>query len=144
MPVEKMSSFPEGLDQAPVLPSFTTRDDFAPVMRAVERSKMPTGLYGWGQFLYILTREPLKDGTTRWRLTRIDPRSDRIEGEVVVPSRANHLTVVPGPRAWAFIEKGPVKGFGRQDIPKILFVPSSRLEGATLPQTLCKAEELAK
>ena len=44
--------------------NFDRMDDSAPVMRVVEESEMPTGLYGWeGFFCVLLTRKPDGGGT---------------------------------------------------------------------------------
>lgn len=111
----------------PLLPVFDKPEDFPAVMRAVERSSMPAGLYGWKDHLYVLSREPNGD-ETRWSLSKIDPRADRVVSTVILPTRANHLTVVPGPAKWAFIEKGPVRGHLDQEARSILWVPSSQIE----------------
>lgn len=88
---------------------------------------MPTGLYSWGGDLFVTTR--LFDGkATRWTIAKIDPNTHRLAGVAIIPTNANHLTIAPGPRQWAFIEKGPVKGWNdNQDIHSILFVPADRL-----------------
>ena len=116
---------------SPLLPEFERRDDFATVMRTVERSAMPAGLYGWKGSLYVLRREP-KGNSTRWLLSRVDPKADhQIVSTIEIPARASHLTVVPGPSNWAFIEKGPVRGHRDQSVLGILYVPSSRIEGVS-------------
>lgn len=114
----------------PQLPTFTQREDFALVMRGIERSSMPVGLYAWGNDLYVLSRS-FKTNATTWRLSRVDPREDRIVSTVVLPSQANHLTVVPGAQEWAFIEKGPVRGQRDQDVNRVLFVPTRRILNAS-------------
>jgi hypothetical protein len=114
---------------APVLPSFIKPDDFPAVMRAVERSSMPVGLYGWGDSLYMLFRSPSAGGT-KWVMFKIDPEADRIVSSFEIPTQANHLTVVPGSKEWAFIEKGPVRRYKDQDVNGILFVATSRIQAA--------------
>lgn len=113
---------------APVLPSFVRPEDFPAVMRAVERSSMPVGLYGFDGFLYVLFRSP-SDGATKWVMRKVDPKADAIVASIDIPTRANHLTVVPGPKEWAFIEKGPARGHKDQDVNSVLFVPTSRVKG---------------
>jgi hypothetical protein len=140
--LEPLSAFPEGVGQSPILPAFITQEDFPPVMRKVEKSKMPAGLYGWDRFLYMLVREPARDGT-RWTIFKIDPRQDRIVDSTRIPTRANHLTIIPGPASWAVLEKGPVEGFGRQRIENVLFVPSGRLRG-DMPDSLCTVRNFRK
>ncbi len=110
-----------------LLPVFERAEDFPALMRAVERSSMPAGIYGWRDYLYVLSRAPNGNGT-RWTLSKIDPRADRLVSTVTLPAQANHLTVVPGPEKWAFIEKGPVRGYLDQEARSILWVPSAQIE----------------
>jgi hypothetical protein len=116
--------------ETPDLPSFDEWSEFAGVMAAVERSAMPAGLYGWDGQLYLLSRKPAGGGRTQWSLTRLDPESGQNLGTVVLPTTAHHLTVIPGPRAWAFLEKGPVLGRERQEIGSMLLVSAARLRGS--------------
>ncbi len=125
------------INQAPILPSFIRPEDFPAVMLAVERSSMPVGLYSWSNFLYMLSRKPGLGGGTTWLLQKIDPETDRIVSSFEIPTRANHLTVVPGPIEWAFIEKGPVRGFKDQDVNGIIFVPTRRIEKSS-GNNLCR------
>ena len=118
-----------GKEATPVLPSFMRPADFPAVMRAVERSSMPVGLYGWGDALYTLFRSP-SGGGTKWVMFKIDPEADRIISSFEIPTQASHLTVVPGPKEWAFIEKGPVRGYRDQDINGVLFAATSRIQTA--------------
>jgi len=128
--LEPIHAFPEGLNRrAPSLPEFFTFDDLVPVMSSVERSTMPTGLYGWEGSLFVLWRK-VEGRTSRWNLTKIDPQADRVVGTVSIATSASHLSVVPGPDSWAFIEKGPVRALGVQDIGTLLLVPSERLRVA--------------
>jgi hypothetical protein len=129
--LEFVTALPRGLEVNPDLPDFRRKEDLPSVMRAVEQSTMPTGLWGWDRHLYLLSRSPA--GTkTRWVLTKIDPRpgASRFVGSVVLPTQAHHLTVVPGRRWWALVEKGPVLGFGAQTIDSAVLVPSDALRGS--------------
>lgn len=103
--------------------------DFPRLMRRVERSSMPAGLYAWNGSLYVLARRP-EGKFTRWTLTRLSPETGRKLGTVILPTKANHLTVVPGPRHWAFLEKGPIQAGNRQQVETVLFVPSSRFRAS--------------
>jgi len=123
-----VTALPRGLEVSPQLPDLKRKEDFPSVMRAVEQSTMPAGLWGWNGHLFLLSRAPA--GTkTRWTLTKIDPRQGAVLGSIVLPTEANHLTVVPGPSWWAFVEKGPVLGFGNQNIDSAVLVPSQALRG---------------
>jgi len=134
VPMDALEVLDAGNDgSSPKLPSFIQREDLRAVMRAVERSSMPVGLFGWDHLLYVLFRNPGADGGTKWVMKKVDPdpKADRIVASFEIPTRANHLTVVPGPKEWAFIEKGPVRGFLDQDINSVLFVPTSRIQTAS-------------
>lgn len=125
-----VAPLPKGLEVSPDLPDFKRKEDLPSVMRAIEQSTMPAGLWGWEGHLYLLSRAPA-GARTRWTLTKIDPRPGavRVLGSVVLPTQANHLTVVPGTKWWAFVEKGPVLGFGNQVIDSAVLVPSQALRG---------------
>jgi hypothetical protein len=128
--LDRLYSGKNGKKGSPLLPSFIRPEDFPAVMRAVERSSMPVGLYGWDDSLYVLFRSP-DNGGTKWGLKKVNPETDRVVASFDIPTRANHLTVVPGPREWAFIEKGPVRGHKDQDVNSVLFVPTSRIKTAS-------------
>jgi hypothetical protein len=61
-------------------------------------------------------------------LSTIDPASWVELTRFKLPSRASHLVVVPGAAEWAFIEKGPVRSLGVQDISSVYLVPATRFE----------------
>ena len=108
----------------PVLPVLSTTDAAA-TMRAVEQSAMYAGLYGWDGYLYLLSRAP-EGSAVRWTLTKIHPDKGII-GSAILPTRANHLTVVPGPTAWALVEKGPVRSYGVQTVSSVWMVDSAKI-----------------
>ena len=59
------------------------------------------------------------DFETDWWLIKLDPEAELGElSRVLLPTKAPHLTVVPGAR-WAFIERGPVDVFDRLDAPSM-------------------------
>ncbi len=125
-PVHSLERLALASQLTPMLPSFGQKQDFAAVMRAVERSSMPAGLYAWEGDLYVLWRAR-KGGATEWTLHRVDAESEQLVSSVTLPTLANHLTVVPGSSQWAFIEKGPVRAHRDQDVNSVLFVPSGRI-----------------
>ena len=95
----------------------------------LESLHMPVGLYGQGNFLYLLTRDP--DACSPWSLYKIDPlhkvdsHSDRVVGRVPVPSLARHIALVPGDQHWLIIEKGAVEAAGRQKIRALKAIPAA-------------------
>lgn len=123
---EELRGLVPGPATSPQLPGFRTGPDYVALMAAIEKESMQVGLYAWSNSLYILTRAPA-GRNTRWVLTSIDPNRREITGSVELPIKANHVTVVPGKKSWAIIEKGPVKGYGVQEISRILFIPSAKL-----------------
>jgi hypothetical protein len=135
-PVRRLRAFPPGFSSVPALPLHGGVASAEVRYQAYEHARLPVGIYGWADRIYVLTREPLPasgGGGTRWSLTRIDPGSDRIEGSVVLPSRAAHVTVIPGPDRWAVLEKGRVERYGVEPIPSMLLVPAAWIGGAASP-----------
>lgn len=144
--VRPILNLPQALDQGPpvadIVPGIVTTEDVVSIMDTVERSTMPVGLYAWERSLFLLWRKP-EGAASRWFLTKIDPARSAAVGTVSINVRANHLTVVPGPESWAFIEKGRVRGWGVQNIDTVLLVRSERMrtafrEGAGTSTALCR------
>lgn len=137
--LETLRTFPAELAQRPVLPPWKQLDDYAPLMLAIERSTMPVALLGWEGSLFVLGRRPAANDTgTEWLLSKIDPRTDTLVWTTTVPlPSARHVTVVPGPKQWAFIQKGVAKGLFNQEVKSLYLVPASRLRGKPGPD-LCR------
>jgi hypothetical protein len=132
-----LDAFPKVIEKRPVLAhDFLNPSDFPLVMADVEKAAMPTGIFGWRDFLYVLHRRP-KDGSTVWSLSKIDPVRDRLLGTSTLHTSANHLTAVPGEKEWAFLEKGPVEAFGKQSVRSVLLVPSEGIEDLGNGKELC-------
>lgn len=110
------------------LPAKVTMDTTAQLFKQLERSTSAAGLYGWRGFLYMLKRKPAGDGQTLWSLLKIDPKTNKILWTRRIDTSANHLLVVPGEKYWAFVEKGPVKGPGNQEISSYLRIPAEAIE----------------
>lgn len=123
-----------GFESTPALPPLHTYSDLAKVMAAVEQSTMPVGIYGWEGSLYVLARYPVADGkSSAWKLLILDPATGALLAPPKsLPLTASHVTVVPGSKYWAFVEKGPVKGFGVQDIASVFYVPAAQLRSAAM------------
>lgn len=129
-PPRRMAALQGLLSRRPDLPENKGIGSVRSLFQALEDSAMPVGLYGWNNFLYVLMRRP-KDSTdgTEWSLTKIDPRADKVVSNGQIDTDASHLTVIPGPKNWAFLEKGSVEGLGKQEILGVLLVPTARIEG---------------
>ena len=110
----------------PYLSELGAVNEMPGVFAELERSFMVSGLYAWEGRLYLLIRRPRQGvaGST-WSLATLDPESGIARGRIDLPTTAAHVTLIPGPESWAVLEKGPVRGFGQQDIPSLLLLPSS-------------------
>lgn len=132
-----LGTFTSVLQDIPELPEFEHATDQREVMNGFQAVTAPAGLYSWGKKLVLLWRW-VADDRSRWILSVIDPHvrteegrvRPRVESQVVVNSPAAHLVVAPGPDRWAFIEKGPVSGFGIQSVDTVLFVPAEILSAS--------------
>lgn len=118
----------------PSLPSFSTPYEFAHTMQAVEIATMVTGLFAWENSLYLVHREPVGPSLeeTRWSLYKVDPTTGAVLASTVLPTTTNHIVVIPGPKSWLVVEKGPVVDFlGQQKVKSFLIVPAELLRGDT-------------
>ena len=102
---------------------YETVDGFVGMSTLVASAPGAVALLAWEEDLYLLARRPGPE-RTEWLLSRIDPRTEVVVGTVRLPSSSRHLVAVPGPKAWALIEKGPVTGFGDQRIEGLRMVPA--------------------
>ncbi|MCP4545535.1 MAG: hypothetical protein GY835_03580 [bacterium] len=98
----------------------------------IEDLDMPAGLFSQGQFLYLLRRKPARDGLL-WSLTQIKqkpPLDAAVEvcGTVPLPTRADHLTLLPAPTSWFVFEKFSLGSEGMQDISTMLAIPAAWIE----------------
>jgi hypothetical protein len=94
-------------------------------MEQIEGSSLPVGLYAWNDRLYVLSRQPGQGGT-EWSLSEIDPGSETMVTARLATS-APHLTVVPGPRQWAVLEKAAPIRLGNQPMLSLLLVPAEEI-----------------
>jgi len=128
----RLSIFPETAQagRAPFLRPYLSEasglNQLPKLYAEIERSFMVSGIYGWEDHLYLLVRRP-DPGVmgSRWSLTKVDPERETIVGQIELPTTAAHVTLIPGTDSWAVLEKGKVRGFGRQEIPSVLLIPSS-------------------
>ncbi len=105
------------------------------IYRSYETATMASGLYAWGGRLYLVGKEAMaSNGETDWWLIHIDPEDEgREKSRVRLPTGAAHLTIVPGSKFWALIEKGRVEGIGAKHAPfmdtaSMVLVPTHWLE----------------
>ena len=123
-------------------------DSVARIYGQLESKKMVAGLFGQGQMLYLLTREPAGAEGTRWSLFEIDPRNPGSpQRHLILPTTANHLNLVPGSTSWYVVEKGPVRAWGDQGIGSYLEIPTrwivdpseESLNAESAEQVVCRA-----
>lgn len=87
--------------------------------KIMESSRMVSGLFAWGEDLYLLGKSEINDrDETSWWLTQIDSTTgaEKEETRVLLPTTAASLVVVPGER-WVFLEREPVRRFGKLQAP---------------------------
>jgi hypothetical protein len=124
----------------PRLESYVKPEDFARTMGIIERATMPYGLFAStdGKTLYVLERTPDGKGT-RWSLQAVDASDGERFGRAELPSRSSHLTVVPGPDAWAFLERSAPVSFKDFASQGLRLLPTSEIAGLrTGSSTLCR------
>lgn len=130
LPVPMMlQTFPDGFRDVPEL----GRDDpgtFRRFLQNLEEASAAVGLYGQGDYLYLLTRKPTARSTTTWQLHRINPATDRLEETRVLPTDAPHIRLIPGERYWAIVEQGEMAPDRSQPTRRILFLDRHDVLGA--------------
>jgi hypothetical protein len=119
-------------------------------LKEFEANSSIAGLYADRKGLYVLDRRPeFRPSTPRsddlpiptvWTLSRLDLKSHLVVYSKVIPTPAPHLTVIPGPIDWAFIEKGRAKALWDQEIATMLLVPAAAIENPD-PQVLKVSSE---
>jgi len=138
----RMRAFPEHLrgskaspKLAPLLPHFSTIEEYPRTMEVSESADMPAGLFAWEDSLFLLSRT-FEHGQRRWYLSKIDPAADRVLWTVRVPGSSHHMMVIPGDQEWAFLEKGPVTAPLIQTTHNVRFVNSRQMRSLSL-KSLC-------
>jgi hypothetical protein len=106
----------------------------APALYAkLSKMKMITGIYGNAsdRQLYVLARDPSPNGLPKWWLFRVDPsKGGAIVGKALLPTTAQHLSIVVSPETFYLIERGEVNRYGGQVINSFVTVPADLLEHA--------------
>jgi len=133
----RLQALPEHLrgKLAPILPNTMEWGDFPRIMQDVSQAEIPAGLFAWENALFLLSRR-FEKNERQWFLSKIDPIEEGLLWTVRVPSSADHLTVIPGPSEWAFLEKGPVADHLSQTTHHIRFVNAIQLRSLSL-KSLC-------
>lgn len=140
--IEKFPAFPKTFKSPYRLPEFQTQmtgPKSAPAHFAeLEKFTMPAGLFSQNGMLFLLTRNPSTQGGTDWWLYKINPEEHRILGRVLLPTKTNHVTLVPSEQAWFVLERGAVRPgqkVQQQSIDTMLVLPSAGINSLLLPLT---------
>ncbi len=99
-----LSAFPDEVKVFPPLPQVTGWGSADGFYAAAEAAEYAAGLYGDGAVLYLLARTVPELGKVAWRLHRIDPRTDSVLDSTDLPTRAAHVSLLPGERYWLLEE----------------------------------------
>ncbi|MXX62923.1 MAG: hypothetical protein F4Z42_15125 [Holophagales bacterium] len=126
-----LKAFPELPTPLPTLPQ-ASQDRMAEFYAALEASSYPAGLYGDEDSLYVLMRDAT-GGEPGWDLHRIDPQRDEVIGRVRLPTKAAHVSLLPGRRYWVLEESS--SGLDRSFRPPIRFLllSSAALRAGEVP-----------
>ncbi|MXX74978.1 MAG: hypothetical protein F4210_14380 [Holophagales bacterium] len=129
--VRSLNAFPELPTPLPTLPQ-ASQDRMAEFYAALEASSYPAGLYGDEDSLYVLMRDAT-GGEPGWDLHRIDPQRDEVIGRVRLPTKAAHVSLLPGRRYWVLEESS--SGLDRSFRPPIRFLllSSAALRAGEVP-----------
>jgi hypothetical protein len=136
------------IKQLDVLPEeYRTRPDFkthmtgrnsaAPHFAELETFTVISGLYAQDGLLYLLARKPSGTDRTSWLLFQIDPKTPKVIGQVTLPTSADFLTVIPSPKKWFLLERGPVSDGQRQEIKSLLVIDKSSVVSLTSMPSDC-------
>jgi hypothetical protein len=95
----------------------------------VQHKRMASGLYVAGNTVYLLTRteDTTRQGTL-WLMHKLDTGTGVYTGVVRLPTTAPHITVVRAEDSWFVFERDIVLGWGLQNVPNLLSIPSSWIE----------------
>lgn len=136
-PVDAFNSYTAETHLLPELPQTRQPADFEQVMRVVERSQMPVGLYGWKGKLFLLERT-WTGKNTAWGFVVIDPKKSEAKlRRIDINVSAEHLFAVPGMRQWTLVLKAHPTGLLSQRVMGIRFFASKAFQGSVLPPGLC-------
>ena len=100
----RLKAFPDEVKVFPPLPQVTGWGSADGFYAAAEAAEYAAGLYGDGAVLYVLARTVPELGKVAWRLHRIDPRTDSVLDSTDLPTRASHVSLLPGERYWLLEE----------------------------------------
>lgn len=116
------------------LPEFRGAQDLPAIMDALRYSKnLPVGIYAFEKRLFVLYRN-WTGKRTEWTFLVVDPEKDEVVGRVEVRIDADHLTVVPGPKYWALVQKRNAEGMRDQEVTGLSFFLAQGLANLSAEQ----------
>lgn len=127
----RLAAFPHGFVAPPAPPAGAAGLQAAlTVESTLESLPVPLSLFALDDRLYPLTRSPEGKGAARWRLFRLDPQADRLEGGWQLPTRAPGILLVPGEKRWAILELGEAQQLLERQLRSLVEIPVTALRGA--------------
>ncbi|MYA07407.1 MAG: hypothetical protein F4060_06160 [Holophagales bacterium] len=127
----RLEAFPDLPAPMPVLPRGGP-EELDAFYAALEASSYPAGLYGAEDSLYVLMRDAT-GGEPVWDLHRIDPQRDEVIGRVRLPTKAAHVSLLPGRRHWVLEEASSgLEGLFRPPV-RFLLLSSAALRAGEVP-----------
>jgi hypothetical protein len=109
----------------PALPEKRGISSAPGLFKALEHASVPSGIYGWKDGLYILSRKPKDAGLSAWSIKEVKPGENKqmkVSSSWGLGVSANHITLVPGNDRWAVVAKGEVVNLGDQKLLSILLL----------------------
>lgn len=126
--VRELKVFPRDFSTTPTLAAGGKTEDAHKIYTELENKTTATGLIGWNNYLYLLTRKPMSNGKTEWMAWKINPCQDQVISSFKLPTQTEHIVISTNPSLWAILEKGPVVGFGKQEVKSLLLIDPASLE----------------
>jgi hypothetical protein len=126
-PVPSSDSALAGFTELPRLPADRGPKNAAKLFASLETARFASGLVAADGAVFVLLRQPgAAPPESSWLLRRIDPGSGAVS-DLPLATRAPHLTIVPGPRQWALVEKGQVQGPGDQRVLGLTLIATAEV-----------------
>lgn len=123
-------ALPVPLPELPPVRGFQDAPDFYSVL---EVSSYPAGLYADEDSLYVLMRNRTGE-ETGWDLYRLDPQDDEVVSKVRLPTKAAHVSLLPGSRYWVLEEStSGLKDMFRPPVRFLLLDAAAVRAGEPLP-----------
>ncbi len=137
--IRRLRDFPDGFNTPPSFErDFPPTESIEQIYQRFEQAPTPVQLMSDSNSLYVLLRSPRKgEPGPVWHVAKISLLTETVSQPVELRTSASDLLLFPGDSSWALVEKGPVKGYHRQQVERITRIPSPFQHGARgLPHSL--------